>query len=153
MRADADPASWVTTSSDHGLHVAGTIAGQGHPRGFTGVAPGVKVASVKVVNEDGLIYPEAAVCGFMWAAKQGFEVTNNSYYVDPGMFYCPKQPGDAAAFEAVRGRWRTRQEKGVLNVAAAGNSGFDTRSRPPIRTARIRWTTAARSCPESWTTW
>ncbi|MGA6163791.1 S8 family peptidase [Amycolatopsis magusensis] len=127
--ADADPASWTTTNSDHGLHVAGTIAGKDEARGFTGVAPGVKIASVKVVNDDGMIYPEAAVCGFMWAAKQGFEVTNNSYYIDPGMFYCPKQPGDAAAFEAVKRAVAYSHKRGVLNVAAAGNSGFDPKAQ------------------------
>lgn len=123
--ADPAPAAWAPTTSDHGTHVAGTIAGQDEATGFTGIAPGVKLASVKVVNDDGYIYPESAVCGFMWAAEHGFEVTNNSYYVDPGMFYCSTQPGDAAAYEAVRRAVAHSQRGGVLNVAAAGNSGFD----------------------------
>ncbi|RZQ62815.1 S8 family peptidase [Amycolatopsis suaedae] len=126
---DTTPAAWLPTNIDHGQHVAGTIAGKDTARGFTGVAPGVKVASVKVINDDGLIFPEAAVCGFMWAAEKKFEVTNNSYYVDPGMFYCPKQPGDAAAFEAVRRAADYSFRKGVLNVAAAGNSGFDIKAQ------------------------
>ncbi len=127
---DPDPAAWAPTTSDHGTHVAGTIAGKDDTRGFTGVAPGVRMASVKVVNDDGYIFPEAAVCGFMWAAEQGFEVTNNSYYVDPGMFYCPNQPGDSAAYEAVRRAVAYSQRQGVLNVAAAGNSGFDLTDPP-----------------------
>ncbi|MFJ8913158.1 S8 family peptidase [Amycolatopsis sp. NPDC102389] len=122
---DTTPAAWAPTTSDHGTHVAGTIAGKDTERGFTGVAPGVKLASVKVVNDDGLILPEAAVCGFMWAAKHRFPVTNNSYYIDPGMFYCSKEPGDAAAYEAVRRAVVYSTGRGVLNVAAAGNSGFD----------------------------
>ncbi|MFC3450096.1 S8 family peptidase [Amycolatopsis speibonae] len=122
---DTTPAAWAPTNSDHGTHVAGTIAGKDTERGFTGIAPGVKLASVKVVNDDGLILPEAAVCGFMWAAKHRFPVTNNSYYIDPGMFYCTKEPGDAAAFEAVRRAVTYSTGRGVLNVAAAGNSGFD----------------------------
>ena len=52
----------------HGTHVAGTIAAADDGRGTTGVAPGVRIASVKVVDDDGFIYPEYAVCGFMWAA-------------------------------------------------------------------------------------
>ncbi|MEV6879382.1 S8 family serine peptidase [Amycolatopsis sp. NPDC051128] len=123
---DVSPASWAPTTSDHGTHVAGTIAGKDPAAGFTGVAPGVRLASVKVVNDAGYIFPESAVCGFVWAAKHGFAVTNNSYYIDPGMFYCPKQPGDAAAFEAVRRAVEYSTHRGVLNVAAAGNSGFDT---------------------------
>ncbi|GHG17803.1 MULTISPECIES: S8 family peptidase [Amycolatopsis] len=123
---DLTPASWQPTTSDHGTHVAGTIAGKDPAAGFTGVAPGVRLASVKVVNDAGYIFPESAVCGFVWAAEHGFAVTNNSYYIDPGMFYCPKQPGDAAAFEAVRRAVQYSTHRGVLNVAAAGNSGFDT---------------------------
>jgi subtilisin family serine protease len=86
----------------------------------------VRLASVKVVNDDGYVFPEAAVRGFVWAAEHGFAVTNNSCYIDPGEFYCPKQPGDAAAFEAVRRAVEFSTRRGVLNVAAAGNSGFDT---------------------------
>ncbi|MEU4520880.1 S8 family serine peptidase [Amycolatopsis sp. NPDC024027] len=123
---DLTPASWAPTTSDHGTHVAGTIAGKDKATGFTGIAPGVRLASVKVVNDAGYIFPESAVCGFVWAAEHGFAVTNNSYYIDPGMFYCPKQPGDAAAFEAVRRAVEFSTHRGVLNVAAAGNSGFDT---------------------------
>ena len=123
---DLTPASWQPTSSDHGTHVAGTIAGKDPAAGFTGVAPGVRLASVKVVNDSGYIFPESAVCGFVWAAEHGFAVTNNSYYIDPGMFYCPKQPGDAAAFEAVRRAVEYSMRKGVLNVAAAGNDSLDT---------------------------
>ncbi|EHK87434.1 S8 family peptidase [Saccharomonospora azurea] len=127
---DTDPAAWAPTTSDHGTHVAGTIAGKDTARGFTGIAPGVRMASVKVVNDDGYIFPEAAVCGFMWAAEHRFDVTNNSYYVDPGMFYCPTQPGDAAAYEAVRRAVAYSHQRGVLNVAAAGNSGFDLTDPP-----------------------
>jgi subtilisin family serine protease len=123
---DLSPASWAPTTSDHGTHVAGTIAGKDPAAGFTGVAPGVRLASVKVVNDDGYIFPEAAVCGFVWAARHGFPVTNNSYYIDPGMFFCSREPGDAAAFEAVRRAVEYSTRHGVLNISAAGNSGFDT---------------------------
>ncbi|OXM66869.1 serine protease [Amycolatopsis vastitatis] len=123
---DLSPASWAPTTSDHGTHVAGTIAGKDPAAGFTGIAPGVRLASVKVVNDDGYIFPESAVCGFVWAAKHGFAVTNNSYYVDPGMFFCSREPGDAAAYEAVRRAIEFSTRHGVLNVSAAGNSGFDT---------------------------
>jgi subtilisin family serine protease len=123
---DLSPASWAPTTSDHGTHVAGTIAGKDPAAGFTGIAPGVRLASVKVVNDEGYIFPESAVCGFVWAAKHGFAVTNNSYYVDPGMFFCSREPGDAAAYEAVRRAIEFSTRHGVLNVSAAGNSGFDT---------------------------
>ena len=62
---DTNESAWEPTTSAHGTHVAGTIAGADNGEGTTGVAPGVRVASVKVVNDDGYIYPEAAVCGFI----------------------------------------------------------------------------------------
>ncbi|MGW3965523.1 S8 family peptidase [Amycolatopsis sp. NPDC005003] len=123
---DVSPAAWAPTTWDHGTHVAGTIAGRDPVARFVGVAPGVRLASVKVVDDAGYIYPEAVVCGFVWAAEHGFAVTNNSYFIDPGMFYCPKQPGDAAAFEAVRRAVAYSTHRGVLNVAAAGNDSLDT---------------------------
>ena len=50
---DTNQAAWSPTTSSHGTHVAGTIAAAINGVGIAGVAPGVKVASVKVVNDDG----------------------------------------------------------------------------------------------------
>ena len=98
---DTAEAAWNPTTSDHGTHVAGTIAAAINGVGIAGVAPGVKVASVKVVNDAGFIYPEAAVCGFLWAADHGMQITNNSYFIDPWEFNCRN---DAAAAAGVAGR-------------------------------------------------
>jgi subtilisin family serine protease len=89
------------------------------------VAPNARMAAVKVVNDDGFIYPEYAICGFMWAGLQGMDVTNNSYYVDPFMYYCSDQADQAAAKEAVNRavQWSTGQ--GVVHAAAAGNARTD----------------------------
>jgi subtilisin family serine protease len=124
-RVDRSATGWQPTTSDHGTHVAGTIAAARNGEGIVGVAPNARMASVKVVNNDGFIYPEYAVCGFMWAGLQGMDVTNNSYYVDPFMYWCNDQPDQAAALEAV-GRavaWSTKQ--GVVHAAAAGNAATD----------------------------
>ncbi|MEV6930943.1 S8 family serine peptidase [Dactylosporangium sp. NPDC051485] len=118
-------AAWNPTTSDHGTHVAGTIAAAVNGVGIAGVAPGVKVASVKVVNDDGFIYPEAAVCGFLWAADHGMRVTNNSYYIDPWEFNCRNDVRQRPVWTAVQRAIRYSQNKGVLNVASAGNSNVD----------------------------
>jgi subtilisin family serine protease len=124
-RPDRSATGWYPTTSDHGTHVAGTIAAARNGVGITGVAPNVRLASVKVVNDAGFIYPEYAVCGFVWAGTHHMDVTNNSYYVDPFQFYCSDQPDQAAAKEAVRRAvtWSTGQ--GVVHAAAAGNSSYD----------------------------
>src|SRR5207244_6516438 len=69
-KPDTTRAAWEPTASPHGTHVAGTIAAADDGRGITGVAPGVRIASVKVVDDDGFILPEAAVGGLMWAATE-----------------------------------------------------------------------------------
>ena len=124
-RPDTSPTSWLPTTSDHGTHVAGTIAAARNGVGIVGVAPNVRVASVKVVNDDGFIYPEYAVCGFVWAATHHMDVTNNSYYVDPYEFWCDDQPDQAAAMEAVRRAVSWSEKQGVVSAAAAGNSAYD----------------------------
>ncbi len=122
---DRSPTGWAPTTSDHGTHVAGTIGAARNGVGITGVAPNVRMASVKVVNDDGFIYPEYAICGFMWAGQHHMDVTNNSYYIDPFEYWCDDQPDQAAAMEAVRRAVKWSTKEGTLHVAAAGNSGTD----------------------------
>ena len=124
-KPDTTPSAWAPTSSAHGTHVAGIIAAADNGHGIAGVAPGVKVASVKVVNNDGYIYPEAAVCGFMWAAEQGMAVTNSSYFIDPWQFTCKNTTGQNVIYEAVRRAVAYATAHGVLNIAVAGNQAVD----------------------------
>jgi subtilisin family serine protease len=124
-RVDQSPTGWQPTTSDHGTHVAGTIAAARNGKGIVGVAPNARMASVKVVNNDGFIYPEYAVCGFMWSGLRGMDVTNNSYYVDPFMYYCSDQPDQAAAMEAVNRAVQWSTGMGVVHAAAAGNARTD----------------------------
>jgi subtilisin family serine protease len=124
-RPDQSPTGWYPTTSDHGTHVAGTIAAARNGVGITGVAPNVRLAAVKVVNDGGFIYPEYAVCGFVWAGLHHMDVTNSSYYVDPFEFYCSDQPDQDAAKEAVRRAVSWSTDQGVVHAAAAGNSGHD----------------------------
>jgi subtilisin family serine protease len=128
-RPDLSPTGWNYSpggvSAYHGTHVAGTIAAARNGIGIVGVAPNVRIASVKVTNYDGFIYPEYAVCGFVWAGLKHMDVTNSSYYIDPFIYYCEDQPDQYAAKEAVRRavNWSTGQ--GVVHAAAAGNAATD----------------------------
>ncbi|MFE0704115.1 S8 family serine peptidase [Streptomyces sp. NPDC058872] len=126
-KPDTTAGSWrpMEGESDHGTHVAGTIAAAKNGIGITGIAPGVKVAGIKVSTPDGYFYTEAVVCGFVWAAEHGVDVTNNSYYTDPWMFACKTDEDQKALIEAVTRATRYAEKKGTVNVAAAGNSRFD----------------------------
>ncbi|EFE70312.1 LOW QUALITY PROTEIN: predicted protein, partial [Streptomyces viridosporus ATCC 14672] len=126
-KPDTSEGAWRPGPSEsaHGTHVAGEIAAAKNGVGMTGVAPGVKVSGIKVSNPDGYFYTEAVVCGFMWAAEHGVDVTNNSYYTDPWYFNCKNDPDQKALVEAVTRASRYAEKKGAVNVAAAGNENYD----------------------------
>ncbi|MEU2183654.1 S8 family serine peptidase [Streptomyces thermolilacinus] len=124
-KPDTRPGSWRDVGT-HGTHVAGTIAAAKNGKGVIGVAPGVKISSVRIAEPGtSLFYAENTICGFMWAGDHGFRVTNNSYYTDPWMFNCPDDPDQAAIIEGVRRAQAYAESKGSLQVAAAGNSNYD----------------------------
>ncbi|MFJ1810725.1 MULTISPECIES: S8 family peptidase [unclassified Streptomyces] len=126
--ADTSEGAWrpYTAEDYHGTHVAGEIAAARNGIGVAGVAPGVKVAGIKVSDpKDGLFYPENVVCAFVFAADHGVEVTNNSYYVDPWLYNCMDDPDQKAIVDAVNRAQLYAQKKGTINVASAGNSNHD----------------------------
>ncbi|GAA5064063.1 S8 family peptidase [Streptomyces similanensis] len=130
-KPDTTDGAWRPSAAEspHGTHVAGEIAGAKNGVGITGVAPGVKVAGIKVGNPDGFFYTEAVVCGFVWAAEHHVDVTNNSYYTDPWYFNCTDDPDQKALVDAVRRASLYAESKGTVNVAAAGNENYDLASR------------------------
>ncbi|MFJ4961926.1 Subtilisin BL [Streptomyces sp. ADI96-02] len=153
---DTTDGSWrpAAGESDHGTHVAGTIAAAKNGVGVTGVAPGVKVSGIKVSNPDGFFYAEAVVCGFVWAAEHGVDVTNNSYYTDPWLFNCKNDPDQGALVEALTRAVRYAERRGTVNVAAAGNSDHDLASdaiedtTSPNDTETVTRTVDPRLCPD-----
>jgi lantibiotic leader peptide-processing serine protease len=127
---DQTPAAW-DDDNGHGTHTAGTIAAAANGIGIVGVAPNVKIAGVKVGNADGFFFPEAVVCGFMWAATHGFDVTNNSYFADPWYFNCRNDPEQRAIWKAESRAIEYAERQGVTVVAALGN--FDDDLAHPTR--------------------
>ncbi|MFD5949774.1 S8 family serine peptidase [Streptomyces collinus] len=124
-KADTRAGAWRDVGT-HGTHVAGTVAAAKNGKGVVGVAPGVKIASVRIAEPStSMFFAENTICGFMWAGDRGFDVTNNSYYTDPWMFNCPDDPDQAAIIEGVRRAQEYAEGKGSLQVAAAGNSNYD----------------------------
>ncbi|WP_189600021.1 S8 family serine peptidase [Streptomyces lateritius] len=124
-KADTRAGAWRDVGT-HGTHVAGTIAAAKNGKGVIGVAPGVKISSVRIAEPtSSLFFAENTVCGFMWAGDHGFKVTNNSYYTDPWAFNCPDNVDQAAIIEGVKRAQAYAESKGSLQIAAAGNSNYD----------------------------
>ncbi len=126
-KPDTTDGAWRPSAAEspHGTHVAGEIAGAKNGVGITGVAPGVKVAGIKVSTTGGYFYTESVVCGFVWAAEHHVDITNNSYYTDPWYFNCADDPDQKALVDAITRASRYAEKKGTVNVAAAGNESYD----------------------------
>jgi lantibiotic leader peptide-processing serine protease len=133
------PAAW-NDDSGHGTHTAGIIAASSNGIGVVGAAPNVKIAAIKAsvrVGMSDLFFPEAVVCGLMWAADHHMDVTNNSYNVDPFAFYCSTDPAQHVIRKAVQRAVRFALREGVSVVASAGNNNTDL-AHPPLGNECIR---------------
>ncbi|MEU0436290.1 S8 family serine peptidase [Streptomyces sp. NPDC006290] len=99
----------------HGTHVASIAAGTGAESGgkYKGVAPGAKVISGKVLNDEGFGDDSAIIAGMEWAADEGADIINLSLGGSDS-------PGVDPMEEEVN---RLSAEKGVLFAIAAGNDG------------------------------
>ncbi|MBM7770753.1 subtilisin family serine protease [Actinokineospora baliensis] len=124
-KLDTRVGSWRPEGT-HGTHVAGTIAAAKNGKGMVGVAPSVKIASVRIAETpSGLFFAENTICAFVFSGDQGFKITNNSYYTDPWLFNCPNNVDQAAILEGVKRATAYAEGKGVLNVVAAGNENIN----------------------------
>ena len=109
---DDDP----TDENGHGTHVAGTIGGREY-----GVAKGVKIVPVRVLDAQGSGTTEQVVAGIDWVAQNasGPSVANMSL----------GGPVDTVLDDAVRGAIA----RGVTFAVAAGNEGADASDDSPAR--------------------
>ncbi len=107
----------------HGTHVAGIIAANHNDIGIDGIAPQARIVAIQATNDNRLIYPEYVTCAFMWAADHGVDIVNNSYSMDPWVYWSPTDPEQAAGLEAATRSIKYAQGKGLAVIAAAGNEG------------------------------
>ena len=147
---DQSPAAWDDLVG-HGTHTAGIIAAASNGFGIDGVAPNVRIATIKAGDDHGFFYPEAIVCAFMWARSHHIAVTNNSYFADPYYFNCPNDPTQAAILSAEQRAIRFAQSRGVLVVAAVDNFSDDLANPTQDRRSPTDGTAAARPVDRSCT--
>lgn len=128
-RPDARTGAWRPDAgvgeSGHGTHVAGIVGAARDGRGVSGVAPGVRIAAVRLLGPLGQYYAENIVCGMLWAADHGARAINNSYFADPWKYNCPEDPDQAVLTAAVGRAVEYARGKGAVVVASAGNDAQD----------------------------
>lgn len=120
------PVWWPTAeySADlHGTHVAGTIAAAHNGIGEDGVNPNTTLAAIRVLKHN-RTYLEHEVCGYMWAAETGMDVTNASIAsLSPD--YPSKYAVDRAQDTVLQRAVSYATKHNVVNIAAAGNYKLD----------------------------
>jgi hypothetical protein len=127
--ADPSAASWSNDWIGHGTHVAGIIGAKDDGLGVVGVAPGASLAAIKVVDDSGLIFPEAFLCGLHWAATHDVQVANASLFLDPNYYWCGNDPAQATVIEAVQRAVRDASKRGTTVFVSAGNESQDLRNK------------------------
>ena len=109
---DTSEGAWRPTASTHGTHVAGTVAAARNGKGIAGIAPGVSTPRSRSATTTASSSRSTRMCAFMWSAKQGFEVTNSSYYIDPWLFWCADDPDQGAVQESIEPGDRVHAQEG-----------------------------------------
>jgi subtilisin len=105
----------------HGTHVAGTIAALQNNTGVVGVAPTARLYAVKVLNNRGSGRTSWILNGLTWCYRTRMHVVNLSL----GALATNHNIGDySRAYERAG---RLLRSRGILAVAAAGNSGATSR--------------------------
>ena len=101
-----DPYPW--DDHGHGTHVAGILAAADNTVGVVGVAPGVSLYSLKVLDADGYGYLSDFIAALDWCIEHGVRVVNYS-------------AGGNSPWDPVKVACDRARAAGVTIVAAAGN--------------------------------
>ncbi|MFD1051749.1 S8 family serine peptidase, partial [Kibdelosporangium lantanae] len=126
-------------NNGHGTHVAGIIAAAANDFGISGVAPGVSLVNLHAGQDAGYFFLQPVVEALTYAADQGINVVNMSFYVDPWLMNCDRNPDDSPREQAqqrIVKMTMTRamayaHARGVVMVVAFGNEHTDNSHHAP----------------------
>jgi subtilisin family serine protease len=89
-----------TDDNGHGTHVAGIVAAEANGLGISGVAPGVRLVALKGGQDSGFVFLDPVINALTYAADNGVDVVNMSFYVDPWLYNCQNNPADSPEAQA-----------------------------------------------------
>ena len=120
----------------HGTHVAGTVGAIDNASGVVGVAPGVRLWAVKILNDEGFGYLSWYVCGLDWIAAQKDPAdSSRPLFESVNMSVAKWGRNDrtcgAATNDILHAAICRLVASGVTVVAAAGNDAGNAADRVP----------------------
>ena len=133
-----DPAN--VDEGGHGTHVAGTIGAAINGLGIAGVAPGVTLVNLRAGQDSGFFFLQPTLDAMTYAADNGIDVVNMSYFTDPWLYNCRANPADSPAeqqeqaliIDATQRAADYARAHGVTLVSALGNENTDMGLPTPI---------------------
>lgn len=101
----------------HGSWIGGNIAAALNDQGINGIAPNIKLFSLKISQWCGYAFDSTIIGAFLYAAEQGIDVVSISFggYLDRG------DPEQDLIYRAYTRAVRFARARGTVIVAAAGN--------------------------------
>jgi len=139
--ADTSQAIWANDGLGHGTFTSSIVGAAKNNVGIVGVAPGVRLAMVKVATDDlndpnfGLVFPDSFVCAVDWGIAHNWDLANASLTIDPFTapiddIFCSNQPDRAAIVKIVRRAILAAGRNKLTVVAATGNFSLDLANLP-----------------------
>jgi len=121
-KSDADLADYYGVPSDidfngHGTWIGGNIAAVVDGHGINGIAPGVKLVSLKISEWCGSAYDSSIISSFIVAAENGIDVVSISF----GGYSDSKDPYQKATLDLYKAVVAYARKMGTVIVSSAGN--------------------------------
>ena len=126
-----DPAN--VDEAGHGTHVAGTVGAALNGLGIAGIAPDVTLVNLRAGQDSGFFFLFETLAAYVYAANNGIDVVNMSYFTDPWWANCRDNPLDspvqqqqqATIIDASNLALNYAYDHGVTLIAAEGNEHTD----------------------------
>ena len=131
-----DPAT--VDEGGHGTHVAGIVAAAANGIGVAGVAPDATLVNLRAGQDSGFFFFYETIAAIAYAADNGIDVVNMSFYTDPWLYNCPSRhdivEGEVTKEELAEQKMiregiieavNYARGNGVTLVASAGNQHLD----------------------------